>query len=47
MARLKTFPLVQQLLNIVRIAASWDWREVVTSAFVLAVIPGGYIYFVG
>ena len=28
-------------------AASWDWREVVTSLFVLGVILGGYLYFVG
>ncbi|MGE5795938.1 MAG: sodium:solute symporter [Ignavibacteria bacterium] len=28
-------------------SASWDWREVATSAFVLAVILGGYLYFVG
>jgi SSS family solute:Na+ symporter len=28
-------------------AASWDWREVVTSLIVLGVILGGYLYFVG
>jgi SSS family solute:Na+ symporter len=28
-------------------AASWDWREVVVSLFVLGVILGGYLYFVG
>lgn len=28
-------------------AASWDWREVATSIFVLAVILGGYLYFTG
>jgi SSS family solute:Na+ symporter len=28
-------------------AASWDWREVVTSLVVLGVILGGYLYFVG
>jgi SSS family solute:Na+ symporter len=28
-------------------AASWDWREVVTSIVVLAVILGGYLYFTG
>jgi solute:Na+ symporter, SSS family len=27
--------------------ASWDWREVVTTVFVIAVIAGGYIYFTG
>ncbi len=27
--------------------ASWNWREVATSVFVLAVILGGYLYFVG
>jgi SSS family solute:Na+ symporter len=27
--------------------ASWSWREVATSAFVVAVILGGYLYFVG
>lgn len=27
--------------------ASWSWREIATSAFVLAVIIGGYLYFVG
>jgi len=27
--------------------ASWDWREVVTSIIVVAVIAGGYIYFTG
>ena len=27
--------------------ASWGWREVVTSVFVLAVILGGYLYFTG
>jgi SSS family solute:Na+ symporter len=27
--------------------ASWDWREVVTTIFVIAVIAGGYIYFTG
>ncbi len=27
--------------------ASWDWREVVTSIIVIAVIAGGYIYFTG
>jgi solute:Na+ symporter, SSS family len=27
--------------------ASWDWREVVTTLFVIAVIAGGYIYFTG
>lgn len=27
--------------------ASWDWREVVTSLIVIAVIAGGYIYFTG
>ncbi|MEK7678331.1 MAG: sodium:solute symporter [Verrucomicrobiota bacterium] len=28
-------------------AASWDWREVAASAFVLAVIIAGYLYFRG
>ena len=28
-------------------AASWDWRDIATSAVVLAVILGGYLYFVG
>ena len=28
-------------------AASWDWREVVASGFVLAVILAGYLYFRG
>jgi SSS family solute:Na+ symporter len=28
-------------------AASWDWREVVTSVFVVGVILAGYLYFVG
>ncbi len=28
-------------------AASWDWREVAASVFVLAVILGGYLYFRG
>ena len=27
--------------------ASWSWREVATSVFVLAVILGGYLYFTG
>jgi SSS family solute:Na+ symporter len=27
--------------------ASWDWREVASSAFVLACILGAYLYFVG
>jgi solute:Na+ symporter, SSS family len=27
--------------------ASWDWREVLASVIVLAVIAGGYLYFVG
>ena len=27
--------------------ASWDWRDIVTSVFVLAVIIGGYLYFTG
>ena len=27
--------------------ASWSWREIATSVFVLAVILGGYLYFVG
>jgi SSS family solute:Na+ symporter len=27
--------------------ASWSWREVATSAFVVAVIAGGYLYFTG
>jgi SSS family solute:Na+ symporter len=27
--------------------ASWDWREVVASIIVIAVIVGGYIYFTG
>ncbi|MGD1044624.1 MAG: sodium:solute symporter [Bacteroidota bacterium] len=28
-------------------SASWDWREVVTSIIVVAIIAGGYIYFTG
>ncbi|HTY00718.1 MAG TPA: sodium:solute symporter [Bacteroidota bacterium] len=28
-------------------AASWDWREVAVSVFVVAVIVGGYLYFRG
>jgi len=28
-------------------SASWDWREVATSGFVLAVILAGYLYFTG
>ncbi len=28
-------------------SASWDWREVATSIFVLAVIAAGYLYFTG
>jgi SSS family solute:Na+ symporter len=28
-------------------AASWDWRDIVTSGVVLAVIAFGYLYFVG
>jgi solute:Na+ symporter, SSS family len=28
-------------------SASWNWREVATSIFVVAVILGGYLYFVG
>ena len=28
-------------------AASWDWRDIVTSAVVLVVIIAGYLYFVG
>jgi SSS family solute:Na+ symporter len=28
-------------------AGSWDWRDVATSIFVLAVIIGGYLYFRG
>lgn len=28
-------------------AASWDWRDIATCAVVLAVILGGYLYFVG
>lgn len=28
-------------------ARSWDWREVTASAFVLAAILGGYLYFTG
>jgi SSS family solute:Na+ symporter len=27
--------------------ASWDWREVITTIFVIAVIASGYIYFTG
>jgi SSS family solute:Na+ symporter len=27
--------------------ASWSWREVAVSVFVLAVILGGYLYFTG
>jgi solute:Na+ symporter, SSS family len=27
--------------------ASWDWRDIATSVFVLAVIIGGYLYFTG
>jgi SSS family solute:Na+ symporter len=27
--------------------ASWNWRDVVTSVIVVAVIAGGYLYFVG
>ena len=27
--------------------ASWDWREVAVSAVVVAIIVGGYLYFVG
>ena len=27
--------------------ASWSWREVATSVFVVAVILGGYLYFTG
>jgi SSS family solute:Na+ symporter len=27
--------------------ASWDWREVVTSLIIVAIIAGGYIYFTG
>ena len=27
--------------------ASWDWREVAASAFVLAAIIGAYLYFRG
>ena len=27
--------------------ASWDWRDIATSIFVVAAIIGGYVYFTG
>jgi len=48
MKKLKIFLLELRLMNIDRNSyASWDWREVAASIFVVAVIAGGYLYFVG